>query len=185
MTTFGGIPSESRGIRHDCADALLAASGAATPSMTPVPISQDVWRIVSPARRRQKSENGPPPGECQKEPDNRSAKNSPLRDKPLLQRCGQSRNFRAVHLSLDCLLEVEQHFGDAEKPMASARCPRPSMSSLKPNVNLALPRTVESHQANEQAQKRHHQGLHMEPCVRKVRITSPCTSAQSIRVART
>ena len=37
ITAFGGMPSVSSGMKEVCAAALLALSGAATPSMTPVP----------------------------------------------------------------------------------------------------------------------------------------------------
>ena len=37
ITAFGGMPRVSSGINEVCAAALLALSGAATPSMTPWP----------------------------------------------------------------------------------------------------------------------------------------------------
>jgi hypothetical protein len=37
MIAFGGMPSESMGMKPACAAALLAASGAATPSTAPLP----------------------------------------------------------------------------------------------------------------------------------------------------
>jgi hypothetical protein len=37
ITAFGGMPSVSNGMNAVCAPALLAASGAATPSIAPFP----------------------------------------------------------------------------------------------------------------------------------------------------
>ena len=37
ITTLGGMPSVSIGMKQVCAPALLAASGPATPSMAPLP----------------------------------------------------------------------------------------------------------------------------------------------------
>jgi len=41
MTGFDGMPSVSSGMKEVCAPALLAASGAATPSTAPLPNSAE------------------------------------------------------------------------------------------------------------------------------------------------
>jgi hypothetical protein len=45
MTGVDGIPSVSMGMNATCAAALLAASGAATPSMAPLPKRDGAFEI--------------------------------------------------------------------------------------------------------------------------------------------
>ena len=118
ITTLGGMPSVSSGMKPPPAAALLAASGPATPSIAPLPNFSGVFETRFSMRVGQErgDHRAAARQHAEHEAEHRAARQRPGALLPVLRATAAGRVMRSrEHLARELLLEVDEDLGDAEQ----------------------------------------------------------------------
>ncbi len=119
ITTLGGMPSVSSGMKAPPAAALLAASGPATPSMAPLPNAPGRFemRLLDGVGRERGDHRAAAGQHAEEEAQDRAAHDRPVARRSSPRGVGHRLPMRAETISRwMLLLEIGEDLGDAEQP---------------------------------------------------------------------
>ena len=115
ITGFAGMPKVSMGMKEVCAAALLADSGAATPSIAPLPKRSGVFETFFPrCRRRTRPGRGRRPAGCRARSRGRCRAHGRRDAAQVLAARHQAADLPHRHVAVVLVLEIAQDLGDAE-----------------------------------------------------------------------